>query len=60
MNCFMKRELLDEFIAFAKSEFGLTIHAVESDSPDSFEKIFDVSFEGKAELDERIRKDKYR
>ena len=36
----MKKELPDEFIAFAKAEYGLTVEAVESDTPDSFEKMF--------------------
>lgn len=31
---------LDEFITFAKTEYGLTVEAVESDTPDTFEKIF--------------------
>lgn len=39
----MRKELLDEFIAFAKTEYGLTVEAVESKTPDSFEKIFGLS-----------------
>lgn len=45
----MKKELLDEFIAFAKAEYGLTVEAVESDTPDSFEKIFGGSFSNNME-----------
>lgn len=40
---YMGKELLDEFIAFAKAEYGLTIEVVKSDTPDSFEKIFGIS-----------------
>lgn len=31
---------LYDFIAFAKDEYGMTVKAVESDTPDTFEKIF--------------------
>lgn len=40
----MKKELLDEFVAFVKAEYGLTVEATESDAPDSFEKIFEGRF----------------
>lgn len=39
----MNKELLDEFIAFAKAEYGLTVEAVKSDTPDTFDKIFEIS-----------------
>ena len=31
---------LDDFIEFAKSEYGITIRPVESDNPDTLETIF--------------------
>lgn len=34
--------ILDDFIAFSKDEYGMTVEAVESDTPDSFEKIFEI------------------
>lgn len=37
---YVNRELLDEFIPYAKTKYGLTVKAVKSDNPDSFEKIF--------------------
>lgn len=39
----MNKELFNEFIAFAKAEYGLTVTVVESDTPDTFEKIFRIS-----------------
>lgn len=35
-------ELIEEFIKFAKAEYGLTVEAVKSDTPDSFKKIFEL------------------
>lgn len=36
--------MLQEFIAFAKENFGVNVTVSESDVPDSFEKIFSGSF----------------
>lgn len=38
----MNKELLHEFIAYAKAEYDLTVETVESDTPDSFEKLFGI------------------
>lgn len=32
--------MLEDFIKYAKEEFGLTITPISSDNPDTFEKIF--------------------
>lgn len=34
-----KAAALDDFITYVKDEYGLTVEPVESDDPDSFEKI---------------------
>ncbi len=36
----MSKKILDEFIAFAKKEYGITVRAVKSDTPDTVEKYF--------------------
>lgn len=36
----MNKDLFDEFITFVKAEYGMTVETVESDTPDTFEKIF--------------------
>lgn len=40
----MKGHLLEEFIKYAKSEFGYEISVTNSNYPDSFESIFGGSF----------------
>ena len=40
----MDKSLLDEFIAYAKEEFGYDIQVKESSTPDTFERIFGTSF----------------
>lgn len=36
----VKRELIDEFIAYCEEQFGVTVIAEESENSDTFEKIF--------------------
>lgn len=40
----MKRQMLEDFIKYAKSEFGYEINVKKSSFPDSFESIFGGSF----------------
>lgn len=36
--------MLEDFIKYAKEEYGVTITQEESDEPDTFEKLFGGSF----------------
>ena len=40
----MKSKLLEEFISFAKENYGISITAVKGDNPDTFEYIFGGCF----------------
>lgn len=40
----MKGQMLEEFIRYAKEQFGCDIIAKESSAPDTFKGIFGVSF----------------
>lgn len=41
----MKKELLDEFIAFVQEQHGVVLKVKTDSTPDTFEKIFGCSFE---------------
>lgn len=48
----MKKEMLEEFIKYAKEQFGCDIIPKKSSVPDTFEGIFGISFlEQDMELD---------
>ena len=40
----MKEKELDDFIRYVKEQFGCEIFVEESDTPDTFERLFGVSF----------------
>lgn len=40
----MGKKLIDEFIEYAKKEYGLEFYTEKSDQPDTFESIFGISF----------------
>jgi DNA polymerase sigma len=40
----MMREILDDFVKYAKESFGYDIAFVKSSSPDTFESLFKESF----------------
>ena len=43
-------ELFDEFIEYAKEEFGYEIRVKEASDPDTFEKIFGTSFKSESNM----------
>lgn len=42
-NKIIDKKLIDEFIEYAKKEYGLEFYTEKSDNPDTFESIFGVS-----------------
>lgn len=47
----MEKKMLEDFIAFAKKEYGLTVRPVKSETPDSFERIFGEGFSGNKQVE---------
>lgn len=48
----MEKKMLEDFIAFAKQEYGLTVRPVKSETPDSFESIFGKGFSDNKQVGE--------